>query len=234
MISKSFWEGAFKYGDADKVIESFMYPLVLCLLTLMLPKCVPDFAIVMSLPPFFSHKNEKVLQLVCVQVVDKEMVRARAAVKKRMDGSETNEVKTRLRSIYQGTPSEKVKVHHAADDATEEADNNDMIIQPFLSHVPVMQAQHVHKEPKTKKKVKVPCKSGSNDGKTPTNAKKVDITDSEEVKKAESQTEIKKAESAASMSSLKSPSKNALGKPAEESFNSPRPPSPRPPPPGED
>jgi len=162
MISKSFWEGAFRYGDADKIMEAIIYPFVLCVLAMILPRLVPDFAIVMSLPPFFSHKNERVLQLVCVQVVDQEMVRARSAVKKRMGdtGRGSEGTRQRLRSIYHGTPTLPA-VHKLATGMGNEAD--DTIIQPFLDHNPVIQAQQVHKT-HVKRKTKVQGKIGSGSG----------------------------------------------------------------------
>lgn len=150
MISKTFWEGAFRYGDADKILEAIIYPLVLCALAFILPKCIPEFAIVMSLPPFFSHKNEKVLQLVCVQVVDQEMVRARAAVRQRMQEA-NEESKVRLQTIYNGTRVTRVDNSIGpVSVARHNSEADDNVIQPFLDHNPVIQAQQVHKEPELK------------------------------------------------------------------------------------
>jgi hypothetical protein len=153
MISKTFWEGAFKYGDADKVLEAIIYPVILCALFFILPKCMADFAIVMSLPPFFSHKNERVLHLVLVQVVDQEMVRARAAVKKRLAEAGTGkDVKARLKSIYHGTAMKNrftTEITVSGEDG-KNGEEDDTMMQPFIDHNQVMQAQQTPKDKEQK------------------------------------------------------------------------------------
>jgi len=78
MIDKNFWNLIFQDGDTASIMTALLYILALCFLGFILPRVIPDFAAVMSLPPFFSRSNEKIVYLVAVQVVDAKMVAARA------------------------------------------------------------------------------------------------------------------------------------------------------------
>merc|ERR1712224_498359 len=78
MIDKNFWNDIFQRGQAGEILIAIVYIGALCSLGWILPRCVPDFAAVMSLPPFFNEGNQKITQLVAMQVVDQKMVNARA------------------------------------------------------------------------------------------------------------------------------------------------------------
>merc|ERR1712070_597101 len=78
MINKDFWNKIFQDGEIKDVIVAILYISALLSLAGILPLCVPDFAAVTALPPFFSTSSEKMVVLVAVQVVDAKMVAARA------------------------------------------------------------------------------------------------------------------------------------------------------------
>lgn len=93
VIDKNFWNKIFKDGKVDYVFLCLGYVSGILFLSFILPRCVPDFAAIMALPPFFSKNNESMLQLVACQVVDAKMVAARAAAKARESGGESREDK---------------------------------------------------------------------------------------------------------------------------------------------
>jgi len=84
MISKDFWNDCFQKGEVDKIVYALTYIILLLALASIVRFIIPDFAIVCALPPFFSINNKAMIKLVSVQVVDKKMVEAREAMKKKL------------------------------------------------------------------------------------------------------------------------------------------------------
>jgi len=109
MIDKNFWNKIFQDGKAGPIGIAILYCVGFIALAQVLPRAVPDFAAVTALPPFFSNSNERIVQMVAVQVVDQKMVAARAqmaqqekqnenkrpsqAVKEEKDGGQQSEDK---------------------------------------------------------------------------------------------------------------------------------------------
>lgn len=85
LISNAYWAAIFTEGDTGKLGSALFYVSSLIGLAWIIPRIVPDFAVVMSLPPFFSRGNKRMIKLVAIQVVDSKMVAARAALKHKLE-----------------------------------------------------------------------------------------------------------------------------------------------------
>jgi hypothetical protein len=83
LISKDFWNRIFQKGELYAMGKAIGYIGVQISLMVVLPRFAPDFAAVMSLPPFFSQSNVGIVKSVASQVVDQAMVKAREEMAKR-------------------------------------------------------------------------------------------------------------------------------------------------------
>jgi len=145
MIHHTYWSSVFRDGDALEAINAIVYILALCALGVILPRCVPDFAAVMALPPFFSQSNEKIVQLVAVQVMDAKMIAARAqmAEEKQTDAPKAEEDMKEAKDGGDKGEDEKreLKMEAKAIGAPPPKDKQDEVDQKYIrnSNLPLLQ-----------------------------------------------------------------------------------------------
>lgn len=94
LIDKNYWNAIFQDGKAGLAVLGLFYILSIVVLAWAMPRIIPDYSTVMSLPPFFSYSNQKMIQHVAVQVVDAKMVAAREALAKKLEAKTEAEKQT--------------------------------------------------------------------------------------------------------------------------------------------
>lgn len=81
LIQKSWWSDFFAGGEVVPVVMALSYTAALAALAVFVPRVVSDFGLVVSLPPFFSYNNMKMLKYVASNVTDSTVREARQAAR---------------------------------------------------------------------------------------------------------------------------------------------------------